>query len=817
VGHLLLWLGSLLILPEGEWLLRVPLIVGTLSGWAYLVLFWKLRGATPGQEALGLQIVRYDGQSLTWTDSWRRLGGYLLAALPFHLGFLSIFWDPYRRGGHDFIARTVVIRRRPGTLPLPPPPPAAPASPEEDRLPLAWYHWGIVALLYLGFAVGWTSPLAKHFSTHCAGKGEDAFHFMWSLWHAHQALMHGRESLLTTDSLFFPQHTSLLYYSACWAYALPAAVVLQWLSLTQTFNLFFLFSLATSGFLASLLARALGCGLVEALLAGLLFGFSPYLMAHGASGHLELLAAEFIALFALLCYRALTRPSLTGTLAAGLALALVGYGSWYYLVSACLLLPCLALGIAAGPAAHENAPLGRWLRTGLRLGGQALLIGLAGALLLSPLLGPMLQERHRTRSMDMPLSAASRFSLDLAFVAFSNPLHPLWGEWVAEHLYPGAEQVTGLGFLALGLGGIALFKRWRKLLPWGLAGAFFLVLSFGPRLQMAHWEVQLPSWLLLLAGGPPGNGLGWPFRADLAADCSRLFLAAPDLFWRRTCSFSLPFGWLHHVCPPLRPIRAPGRFVLVTSLCTAVLAAWGLRWVRHRARQRWGKRGEWAVVILVFGGVLWEYLPIPYPLASTSASRFYHQLAAEPPPCVILEVPVNGLCQYNFYQTLHGQPLFFGFHSREPWEALAFRERNRLLATLTSCPGDYVGKRPLVIDQMGIEALSLATLRQQYEPALRALASLGGRYIIVHKPWLRKTTFRRVDRLLREALALPICWEDREIRVYRMPKRPPCHSPKTYRPSLNRSGTRTSAAKPAAAGGRPASGRCPPNGPPRSG
>lgn len=810
MGHLLLWLGSLLILPVGEWQLSFLPVWGGFGGLAYLVLFWKMRGATPGQEAFGLQVVRYDGQPLTWKEALRRLGGYLLAALPFHLGFLSIFWDPYRRGWHDFIAQTLVIRRRPGPLPLPPPAAVVSPGPEESRPPVAWPRWGIVALLYLGLALGWTYPLLRHFSTHIAGKAEDGFHFIWSFWHAHQALLKGQESLLTTNLLFFPRQTSLLYYSACWIYALPAALMLRWLTLTQTFNFFFLLSLASSGFLACLLAWTLGCGLVEAFLAGLLFGFSPYLMAHGASGHLELIATEFLVLFALLSYQALTRSSAWRILAAGVALAMVGYGSWYYLVSACLLLPCLAVGIAAGPACDAKASLARQVRSWARLGGRAVLVGLAGALLLSPLLGPMLRERQRTHAMDIPLSVSTLYSTDLAFVAFSNPLHPVWGEWVAEHLYRGAEQVTGLGFIALGLGGIALFKRWRKLLPWGLTGAFFLVLAFGPLLQMAHWEVQLPSWLLLLAGGPPGNGLGWPFRADLSLDCGRSFIAAPDLFWKRTCSFPLPFAWLRHVFPPLRPLRAPGRFALVTSLCGAVLAAWGLRLARGNARRRWGKRGEWAVVALVFAGVLWESLPLPYPITSTSVSPFYHQLAREPRPAVLLEVPVYGLCQYNFYQTLHGQPLFFGFHSREPWEALAFRDRNRLLAILTYPAGGYRGKRPLVIDLAGTETLPLSRLRRQFRPSVRELVSLGGRYVIVHKPWLRQATLRRIDRLLGEALALPICWEDQELRVYRL-------QASEQRTPLSRSGTRTSAAVPAVAGGRLAFGRCLPNGPPRSG
>lgn len=771
IGHLVIWISSVLILPEGEWKLRVPLVMAAFSGLAYLVVLWKIRGATLGQEALGLRVVRYDGQPLTWDDAFRRLGGYLLAALPFHLGFLSIFWDPYRRGWHDFIAQTLVIRHPSDFRPLPLPPPSTPESalPEAELPPFVGPQWGIVILLYIGLAICFTYPLARHFSTHCAGDGTDAPHFMWSFWHTQQALWKGRESLLTTNSLFFPLPTTLLYYSACWAYALPAALVLQWLTLTQTFNLFFIFSLVASGFLTFLLARALGCGVTESFLAGLLFGFSPYMMAHGASGHLELLAGEFIALFALLCYRGLMCFSARRVLAAGMALALVGYGSWYYLAFAGFMLVSLAIGMALGshPDFRPGSANPSWFRRGASLGLRAAFIGLCGTLFLSPLLLPMLQERARERSMDMPLAVSEIFSLDVAFVAFSNPLHPLWGKWVANHLRPGAEQVAGLSLIALGLSGVALWKYWRKLFLWGLTGAFLGVLACGPRLQVAQRELQLPSWLLLLAGGPPGNGLGLPWRADLSLDCGRSFTTTPDLFWKKTCSFHLPYVWLHYVCPPLRPLRAPARFIVITSLCVAVLAAWGLRWVRHTARQRWGKKEERLIVLLVVGGVLWEYLPIPYPITSTAVSQFYHQLAREPKPCAILEVPVDAICRYNFHQTIHGQPLFFGFHSRPPSQALAFQSRNRLLAAFSPW-GDYREKRPLGIDQSNVETIPLSVLRQQFEPSLQELSSLGGRYIIVHKPQLREITLRRTDQLLGKALSLPICWEDPAIRVYRV-------------------------------------------------
>ncbi len=757
VAHTFLWLVNVVALPTWDGMDTFLEVFGAVIGLTYLVLCWRLRGATLGQEAVGIKVVRYDGAPLTWGDTLRRLLGYILAALPLHIGFLSLFWDDYRRGWHDRIARTLVVRRQPTEPLLPLPPPAAQPPPfvEDPAPPMAWHRGLLAALIYIGIALGFTYPTLTHFSTHRAGVGGDAGFFMWGFWHAHEAILQGRQSLLTTDALFFPVRTHLLYHTVCWVYAVPAAFVLQWLSLTETYNLFFLLSLSAAAFTAFGLARALHCEWMEALLAGILFSFSPYIMAHGKEGHLNLVAAEFIALFALMCYGALMRPSLWRALGAGIALSLVGYGDWYYAVFALFLSVCLAMGITLQ-------------RTSWRPCASLLLIWIVASLCLSPLLVPTLRERSHSHYMDAPLSLAQTYSTDLAYAWFSNPLHPLWGEWVARHLHPGPEQVGGLSLVAMVLGIVAMRKRWRQMLPWTLTGVLFLILACGPTLRIAGREVALPSWLVLVGGGPPGNGFSSPLSANLSMSFARDAVNQPASLWSSKTSLPMPFTWLRQLCPPIRPLRAPGRFIVVTSLCVAVLAACGLRFVRHAVRQRWGNQGERFVVILIGLLVLLEYLPFPYPITSTEVSRFYHQLAKEPGTSAVVEVPVGYVTDtYSLYQTVHGKPLFSSYLSRTPPEAVAFRDRNRLLKSLKAS-GDYDVRSLLTLEEIGVGTQSLSELRQQFEPSLRELAAIGGKYIILHKAMLKASALKQADRLLREALLLPIRWDDSELRVYQI-------------------------------------------------
>lgn len=76
----------------------------------FTLVFWKLRGATPGKIVLGLRIA--DAASLEPPTTGRllvRYLAYLVSALPLGLGFLWVAVDRRKQAFHDKLARTVVI------------------------------------------------------------------------------------------------------------------------------------------------------------------------------------------------------------------------------------------------------------------------------------------------------------------------------------------------------------------------------------------------------------------------------------------------------------------------------------------------------------------------------------------------------------------------------------------------------------------------------------------------------------------------------------------------------------------------------------
>jgi uncharacterized RDD family membrane protein YckC len=80
--------------------------------WAlgYFTMFWSTTGQTPGARVMGIRVVcAGGGGALRPGAAVLRLGGMVLAALPFFAGFLLILVDDRRRGLQDRIARTFVV------------------------------------------------------------------------------------------------------------------------------------------------------------------------------------------------------------------------------------------------------------------------------------------------------------------------------------------------------------------------------------------------------------------------------------------------------------------------------------------------------------------------------------------------------------------------------------------------------------------------------------------------------------------------------------------------------------------------------------
>ena len=85
--------------------------VGLLLACTYEALFVAQMGATPGKMALGMKVVRPDGSRV---DLGRAVGRYfakLLSMLILCIGYIMVAFDSEKRGLHDIICDTRVVRQ----------------------------------------------------------------------------------------------------------------------------------------------------------------------------------------------------------------------------------------------------------------------------------------------------------------------------------------------------------------------------------------------------------------------------------------------------------------------------------------------------------------------------------------------------------------------------------------------------------------------------------------------------------------------------------------------------------------------------------
>ena len=85
-------------------------LVGAVMAAGYFLFFWSLSGQTLGKLLTGSRVVNRRGGALGFGRASLRLVATLVAALPLGAGFIGLWTDPERRGWHDRIAGTKVIR-----------------------------------------------------------------------------------------------------------------------------------------------------------------------------------------------------------------------------------------------------------------------------------------------------------------------------------------------------------------------------------------------------------------------------------------------------------------------------------------------------------------------------------------------------------------------------------------------------------------------------------------------------------------------------------------------------------------------------------
>jgi hypothetical protein len=445
-----------------------------------------------------------------------------------------------------------------------------------------------------------------------------------------------------------------------------------------------------------------------AFVGGLIFAFSPVIMAHASAGHLDYVSAEGIPFFLLFLGRATRGRRWTDAVWAGLALAYAGLSNWTYLL---FLAVFLALHLAyygiVSARAHLRWPVVR----------QYVIISLVALLGCAPFLIPAMgASRTGTYDLSRYVGGSALYVSDVLGFLTPSPDHALFGDLVTPlfgRFTAGRFEGTvylGVSALVLAIVGFRSADRTRRRL-WLIVALVFAILSLGPGLHVLG-RYQYPS-LAWMRTGSVAQRLGVPMRREWV----RTFDAAPMI--------PLP-GALLQVLPVFKWLRAPSRFVVMVMMALAVLASHGIAQVRQTLSGRhWLFLPAPAVATVLIGVVvLFEYAMLPFPTTPVSRHPFHEELARQAGEFGVLELPIEPFqVRPQYWQTGHEQRLAYGHISRVAEDR--FEQLARLEQEVRRPTGyfEQVGIRFLVLHEDRLMTLSaadsdalVAALNEHFEP-----------------------------------------------------------------------------------------------------
>lgn len=462
-----------------------------------------------------------------------------------------------------------------------------------------------VVALILAALLTW--PLVARLGSASRIDSGDGRHGVWNVaWVAH-ALTSNPRSLFNAN-IFHPHRQTLAYSEA----NIVAGVVATPIYLVTgnpiaSYNAVVLLAFAAAALSAFLLVRVLGGSRLGAAVAGLAYGFSPYMFAHLA--HIQLLMTFGPALSLAAMHHFTKAPSLCRGAQLGAALGITGLACAYYGIFAAL---------ATGVGLVWNLVAQRRLRDaqfwmGITAAATVVL------LVVGPFFVPYLSVREAGFERSLT-EARLNSTAGTAYLASAVLVH----RWMLPHLGQW-QEVLFPGFAAVILAGLTVGVAARRV---ARAGSHAHVL---PRQVVGLYATigTLAFWASL----GPNAGL---------------------------------YLWLYHVVPAFSFLRAPVRFGVLVLLVVAVLAGLGVTWLE---RQRWKSWPALAAALLAIG--LIESYVGPLQLATGPRVEEAHRRLAILPRAPVAEFPFfarerHRHTEYMLASTLHWQPLINGYSDHIP-------------------------------------------------------------------------------------------------------------------------------------------------------
>jgi len=542
-----------------------------------------------------------------------------------------------------------------------------------------WREHGLALSFYLLLSAGLTWPLLRDFTTLPIGLGDNRT-FIWMLWHTKEAVL-GHQAWLHSSLLFYPQGITLTTHSLGPLAGL-VALPLWFLGPVAVYNGATLLGFWLTGYCMYLFARSLGLERSVALVAGTVLLVAPRHIMAVWVGHLCKAFLGAIPLTLLALHRALD-PGRNARWVVTPALALLLAFAWSseLFVLAAFASGLLALGLvwAAGrePRPQVLRRLAWVFATALVVMAPLL------ALTLSAANDPSMSTTNSLESYDyqpdliqfiLPHSMTSRF------------IGPLVDTFLDPHVLHKAEAAVFLSWTGLILALLGVLKGGRIARVLAVLAVIFGVLALGPNLVILSHKVYTIYQLPIV----------------------------------------LPYAFLTSL-PGMSFWRVPGRFIIPGMVGFAAVVAFGLAWLRQKARPPL----RLPLMLAALGLILFESWPSTLPQEPLRpVPHFYQEIAQDGEEYGVFDLPLRpdvpgtvlSYIDYSSYymidQMTHGKPIAAGYVSR------SYRE-HPVFPYLFDVPSSEVVRPQVQINGRPADPYLLTE---------QDLAYHNYRYVVWHKP-----------------------------------------------------------------------------------
>ncbi len=500
-------------------------------------------------------------------------------------------------------------------------------------------------LLYFTILTGWiTWPLVNHLRSAVVGWPGDNLYYVWLIGWFQKALFTLHINPFIVPFHNYPDGWPLAYTETTLANILVALPFSLLGGATFGYNITNLLSYILSGWFVYLWSDALFHNKMAAVLAGTIFAFAPYRLAH-AMGHLPLMGTQWLVLFFFGLTMVLNKRiwEWKAVLSTGIGLGMMSLSSMYYLYMGVMVSAMVFIGFMV--FINRQVLFERLFWKKVAAVGIIALPLLAAALIPYLLLADQGAANHRTiESVDLWSASITDFLLP-------SPSHFLWGNWVTEHINRPlwVEQYIYLGVIPILMMVAAIFpvKRIER-----------------ERKQQIGWFVFIMLSSIILAMGTTLHWLGEPVLVSLPEFLKKSYVLSQGLI-------PLPNYFLFKYLPFYNGMRSWSRYGVYVILFGAILAGIGFARISTKMQHRMLQVSALILSILLIGV---DYR-INVPLAFTQPRPVDLWLKSAPASGSVAQFPImqSASPESVLGSLTHDKPLFgmfYGAYFPKEFEAL---------------------------------------------------------------------------------------------------------------------------------------------------